>query len=94
MYYVDASTEMRNRIKFLHQLAIEQDRGELFIRSFKEIYTRLHNDPFDFGEPLYTLPMLRLQVRTASILPIVVTYGVSSDSPMVVIKDVQMLGSA
>lgn len=91
MYYVDASAEMSKRIKHLHQLAIEQDRGELFISSFKEIYSRLHANPFEFGEPLYTLPMLRLEVRTASILPVVVTYGVSKDSPMVVIKDVQLL---
>jgi len=94
MFYVDASVELRERIKLLHRLAIEQDRGEFFISSFKEIYSHLHDDPFEFGEPLYTLPMLRLQVRTASILPVVVTYGVSSDSPMVVIKDVQMLNPA
>lgn len=91
MFYVDASAELRKRIKHLHQIANEQDRGELFISAFKEIYSRLHHNAFEFGEPLYSLPILRLQIRTGSVLPIVVTYSVSSDHPIVVIKSVELL---
>lgn len=91
MFYVDASAELRKRIKLLHQAANDQDRGELFITSLKEIHYRLQVDPYEFGEPLYFLPILRLQIRTGSVLPIVVTYSVSSDHPIVVIKSVELL---
>ena len=93
MYYVDASVELQKHIKHLYSLANEQDRGEVFISAFRAIYDRLHNDPYEFGEPLYTLQMLRLHVRTAAILPLVVTYSVSADHPFVIIKSVQLMES-
>ncbi len=91
MYYVDASAELRKQIRELHQLALAEGRGRLFAKALRKIYNRMHLDPFEFGEPLYKLPMLRLQIRTASILPLVVTYSVSNDNPIVMIKSVQLL---
>lgn len=94
MYYVDASAELRKQIRKLHQIALGQGRGKLFANALRKIYNRLHLDPFEFGEPLYKLPMLRLQIRTASILPVVVTYSASNDNPIVMIKNVQLLEPA
>ena len=91
MYYVDASAELRKQIRELHQIALSQGRGRLFAKDLRKIYNRMHLDPFEIGEPLYKLPMLRLQIRTASILPVVGTYSVSNDNPIVMIKSVQLL---
>lgn len=94
MYYVDASAELRKQIRELHQVALGQGRGKQFAKALRKIYNRMHLDPFEFGEPLYKLPMLRLLIRTASIIPVVVTDSVSNDNPIVMIKSIQLLAPA
>ena len=49
------------------------------------------NDPYDFGEPLYRLPALRMQIRHGAILPLFIDYGVCEDRPLVFIRGVTLL---
>jgi hypothetical protein len=56
--------------------ALREGRGEAFIESLRAISLRLETDPRDFGEPLFELRKLRIQVRLASIFPLFVDYGV------------------
>lgn len=92
MYYVDASEEVRRELKQLHQDALKQGRGKAFVSSLRAMYERLHHDPFEFGEPLYSLPMLRLQVRNAAIRPLAVMYSVSTEHPIVIVKKLHLMG--
>ena len=45
----------------------------------------------DFGEPLYRLPALRLLVRQAVVLPLVVVYAVHEDQALVLIRGFKVL---
>jgi hypothetical protein len=44
-----------------------------------------------FGEPLYHLPALRLQLRCAVIRPLVIDFAVSEEGHEVYIKAVRLL---
>jgi hypothetical protein len=57
----------------------------------REIGHRLKRDPDDFGEPLYRLPALRLQVRHAVSGPLLIYFAVHEDRPLVFIKQVLLL---
>lgn len=48
-------------------------------------------DPRSFGEPLYHLPALNMQVRTCVVRPFVVHYAVLRERPIVVLKGVDLL---
>jgi len=52
---------------------------------------RLINNPRNVGEPLYTLPALRLQVRHAAIGPLLIDFAVHDRMPLVFIKGVSLL---
>lgn len=93
MYYVDSSVELRRHLKQLYQKAVEQGRGDAFAVAVRSIYERISQDPLVFGEPLFSLPMLRLQIRTAAISPLSVAYSVSKDHRFVVIKDIHLMGN-
>jgi hypothetical protein len=74
-----------------HQQAIEEGTGNAFLSAFRQIVERLHQDPLSFGEPLYHLPALRLLVRQAVVLPLVVDYAVHEDQPLVFIRGFKVL---
>lgn len=48
-------------------------------------------DPSEFGEPLYRLPALKIQVRTSIVPPLAIHFGVCEERPLVFIKGVQKL---
>jgi hypothetical protein len=52
---------------------------------------RLREDPADFGEPIYHLPALQLQVRCAVIPPLGIHFAVHDVQPLVFLKDAKML---
>src|SRR5262245_14482505 len=90
-YEVRLSQATRVRIKQLHLQAAQQGKGTEFIRAFREIIDRLRWDPHTFGEPLYHLPALRLQIRQGVIQPLSVDYGVHEQKPLVFIRGVKVL---
>ncbi len=57
----------------------------------RDILSRLHRDPREFGEPMYHLRGMRMTVRKASIRPLYIEYGVHDEQPVVVIRRVRWL---
>jgi hypothetical protein len=45
------------------------------------------------GEPLYRLPVLRMQVRSVAIRPLSVAFAVCEDRPLVYINAVKLLAA-
>lgn len=90
-YTVHMSQQDRLLLRQRHQQAIQQGTGGTFLAALRQIVERLHQDPLTFGEPLYRLPALRLQVRQAVVLPLVVDYAVHEDQPLVFIRGFKVL---
>jgi len=74
-----------------HKELMLKGKGSEFLRILRKVYQRLRDDPRDFGELLYRLPALKLQVYQAVINPIVVTYGVHDELPIVFVQVVKLL---
>lgn len=62
-YQVHLSGVIAKSLRGIQTRANLLGRGKEVLSTFKAIVHRLEHDPFDFGEPLYRLPALRLQVR-------------------------------
>ncbi len=71
--------------------ANEQGRGKAVAAAFRQIVFRLRQDPLSFGEPVYRLPALRMQIRTAGMRPLVIDFAVCEDRPLVFLKGVVLL---
>jgi hypothetical protein len=80
-------------LRKLHRRASLEGRGSGVTRAFRQIVEQLRQNPNDFGEPLFRLPALRLAVRTGSIRPLVVHFGVSEDHALVFIRLVRLLSA-
>jgi hypothetical protein len=65
--------------------------GQAFITAFEQIVSQLQESPEQFGEPLYFLHALRLQVRQGVVGKLVVDYGVYADKPLVFIRGFKVL---
>lgn len=91
MYHVDLSGQTHKQIKALFLRASQQNRAEEFLDAFKEICRRLEHDPDVFGEPLYHLSVLKVQVRKAVIIPLSVDYSVSQHHHNIVIKGIKLM---
>jgi hypothetical protein len=92
-FHVDCSAVVTQRCLEIERAATENGRGEIVVRAFQEIISRLKKDPHEFGEPNYNLPALRLQLRQAIVLPLAVHYAVSLDRPIVYLKGVRDLNA-
>jgi len=91
MFIVDMSGETRQKIRALFDKACRENRGKEFLAAFKAISHRLITDPHEFGEPLYHLPLLKVQVRKAIVIPISVDYSVSKHHNNVVLKGLKLM---
>lgn len=69
-------------------------QGADFLDAFKDIVRRLETDPFDFAEPLFRLPNLKLRVRHGSVRPLVVDFAIHDDEAIVFVKGLKLLGEA
>ena len=65
--------------------------GQRLSAALRQIVSRLQKDPLNFGEPLYRLPTLNLQVRKGAIAPVAGFYGVHNEKPLVWINGFKML---
>jgi hypothetical protein len=86
--FVGRTTEL---IRELQLQAAFEGRGDAFAQALAAVIRRLKSKPRTFGEPVYRLPALRLQVRLASIAPVVVYFGVSQDHPIVYVNAVRLM---
>jgi hypothetical protein len=92
-YRVDVSGVVTKEIKQLFREAEARGVGEQALRIFRQIHSRLQQDPFSLGEPMYRLPHLRLQLRLIVIPPISVVFAVHEEQPLVFIKVVNLLST-
>ena len=67
--------------------------GRAVVDAIGQIWRRLEHGPRDFGEPMYHLRAMKMEVRKAAIAPIYVEYGVHDDQLVVVIRRVRWLGN-
>jgi hypothetical protein len=82
---LDAKTAARS--------AEERGAGDKFRDAVARIWSRLERDPIEFGEPMYELRAMKMEVRKAAVAPVYVEYGVHKDEPLVVIRRVRWLGN-
>jgi hypothetical protein len=92
-FEVHNSGAMADKFIRLQRIADAQGRGSEFLTAAESAYERMRNDPFDFGEPLYRLPKLLLQVRCAVIRPLRIDFAVCENRPVVFIKNIHLLAS-
>ena len=90
-FAVHASGEIIRGLIRLQRRATCQGRGLQVLQAMREIIRRLEQDPDEAGELLYRLPALRLRVCSVSVKPMVVTFAVSEEQPLVFIKAVHLL---
>ncbi len=90
-YKVSSSGAVNETIIRLHEQAAMAGRGKELLAALRQIYERLRRDPLIFGEPLYRLPALNLQVRQGGISFVVVEYGVHEELPFVFVRGFDVL---
>jgi hypothetical protein len=90
-YHVDMSQQTKSVLLALHLQAATTRSGARFVAAFRRMVEYLRQDPFSFGEPLYHLPILRLEIRQAIVDQLVVVYGVHLDKPLVLIRSFKVL---
>ena len=90
-YEVHNSGQITQAFLHLQRQASREGRGQDLLHATREVYKRLSRDPNEFGEPLYRLPNLRMQIRCAAIKPLSLDYAVCEDRPLVFIKAVRLL---
>jgi hypothetical protein len=66
-YEVHNSSLIAQAFRRLQRRATREGRGQDLLRAVKEVYERLRQNPWEFGEPLYRLPAMRMQIRSAVI---------------------------
>jgi len=80
-------------LRRFHKQLMHHGKGAAFRNVVREVYGRLRSDPRAFGETLYRLPALKLLVHQGIISPLVVTYGVHDELPLVFIHVVKLLSN-
>jgi hypothetical protein len=90
-YQVHASAAVRQTLRELQRQAARQGRGDQALAAFKNIVQQLQQDPANFGEPLYRLASLRLQVRLCARRPMVVEFAVHEERPLVFVNGVRLM---
>jgi hypothetical protein len=90
-YEVHGSGVIAAEIRRLRRQAAGEGRSAAMMAALREIHRRLQLDPNALGEPLYRLPVLRMQVRTCVVRPLAVDFAVCEDRPVVIIKGVSLL---
>ena len=92
-YEVHCSEANKQALRRIQRQASLQGRGAQAIAAFREIIHRLMHDPMSAGEPHYRLPVMRIQVRSVTVRPLIVDFGVCEDRPLVFIKAVKLLSA-
>jgi hypothetical protein len=77
----------------LQMQASREGRGQELLAAARQIAERLQKNPLELGEPLYRLPVLRMQVRCVAVRPLYMDFAVCEDRPLVIIKAVRLLSA-
>src|SRR5437016_2450565 len=88
-YEVHCSGVIAKSLRKIQRQASHEGRGDEVIAIFRQTLERLKREPGRFGEPLYRLPVLRMEVRAVVVLPLVVHFALCEDHPLVFIKGVE-----
>jgi len=91
LFQLEISAAIAEALRQLQRRASREGRGKAFLLALRKMVDRLRSDPSEFGEPLYRLSGLRMQIRCAVIRPLGVYFGVCEDRPLVFIKSVKLL---
>src|SRR5207237_230289 len=91
LYKVNMSEHDKVLLKQRLLEAILAGREVQFLAALQHIADRLRKDPLVFGEPLYHLKALQLEVRQAIVLPLVVDYAVDEQRRLVYIRGCKVL---
>jgi hypothetical protein len=79
-YEVHLSGAVAQSLRRLQREASREGRGKAVLSAIRQIVRRLTRDPLNFGEPLYRLPALRMNVRQGAIRPLFVDFAVCGPS--------------
>jgi hypothetical protein len=90
-FQLDFSGAIADTIRQLQRQASWEGRGREFLLAIRAVVARLRREPTEFGEPLYRLPALRMQVRSAIVRPLYINFAVCEDRPLVFIKAIKLL---
>jgi hypothetical protein len=90
-FQVGFSEAIALTIRHLQRQASKEGRGKDFLAALRNAVDRLQTSPRAFGEPLYRLPALRMQVRCGALGPLSIDFGVCDDRPLVFIMAVKLL---
>jgi hypothetical protein len=64
---------------------------KLIVSVCADIFRRLETKPFEFGEELYDLKSLQMQVRIGIQLPLAIHYGADQQNQIVIIQNAMLL---
>jgi hypothetical protein len=78
-------------LKQFHAELMPKGEGEDYLQVLARIDERLRSSPREFGEPVYRLPALSLQVYQAVLRPVAITYGVHDKLPIVFVRVAPLL---
>lgn len=87
-------TLVGHALEDLKKLVQNSTRAEEILARVKRITEKLKRDPWNFGEQRYHLYKARLQVRVASVSPVVVEFSVHMDLSEVFIRSFTPLAGA
>jgi hypothetical protein len=90
-YQVTMSEQTKAALKQLHAREAKSGTGQRFLAALRKIFDKLRTTPTTFGEALYRLPALKLEVYQAIVAPLVVDYAVHEDQPLVFIRGFKTL---
>src|SRR5262249_10224870 len=90
-YEVHCPGLIARSLKPIQHRANAEGRGKQVLLAIRRAWHRLSHDPLNFGEAIYRLPALRMQIRQGAIRPLFVDFGVCEDRPLVFIRGVKLL---
>lgn len=92
-YEIHNSTAITRAFLQLQQQATREGRGQELLQAARRVAERLRRKPLELGEPLYRLPVLRMQVRCVALRPLYLDFAVCEDRPLVIIKAVRLFSA-
>jgi hypothetical protein len=90
-FEIHLSAAVSKTTRKLLQQAIQAGNGKAVLAAYRKIAKGLTREAASFGEPLYHLPSLDLEVRHAVVGPLAVDFAVSLASHRVYIKGFRLL---
>jgi hypothetical protein len=85
-FRVESSALVTAATRALLLRAVQTGRGAEALAAYRGLIDALETRAREFGEPLYPLTHMQLQVRAGSIRPLMVNYAVHEEQPLVFIR--------